>query len=241
MKAMFLCAATLLIASPTFAAGIDLTSIACPNNAGAMGGDAGSVDCANGSVVVVFGTFQPSEAISDLVGLEGIIDLQGPDLDASSFWNVTSTGCGSNGVLGFSHVRPAVGCTGYVSTWGPTGSSEAVEATLTGSVQRIAFTCYRPTILSVAANQKLFAFEFTSDASQAVEAGGPCTGCPQSVCLVWKSGRPHRVCGLTPSELTTGTGVPGVSNALSFNGGSGLCAGLSVRTPTIDRIRSLCR
>ena len=241
MKAMFLCAAMLLVVSPVFAGGIDLTINACPGIAGAVGGDAGLVDCVGGSPTIVLCTFAPNEAISDLAGLEAVLQLQvATDLDVTNFWNMSPTGCGAN-VLVASHTRPVTGCSNHLSTWSVVGSGEGagVSRISTAGV-RIAVTVFRPTPVSVAANQRLFGFQLIFDTTQSVESGGTCNGCPDPVCLVWNVGTPRRACG-AGSALTTGTGfAAGVDNTLRFNGSS-LCSAVSARSQTIDQIRSLYR
>src|SRR5205823_5942005 len=83
-----LCLSLLLAPLPAFAAGVDLSVIACPGNAGASS-DAGSLDCAGGELLQLLGVFQPNEAHPDLVGIDATVTLTtlgaitGPD----DFWD----------------------------------------------------------------------------------------------------------------------------------------------------------
>jgi len=227
-RMLVLCASMLLATSLAQAGGMDLTINACPGAAGALGGEVGSVDCANGSSVAILGTFVAGDNITDLIALDSVLALEtSPSLDTSTFWDWTTSGCGA-GVVGINALRPSAGCAAYTNTWTPSGSGGATKAIRTsGSGERIAIVCYRGASLSVTAVQKLFAFQIVLDLSQALEQAGECTGCGQPVCLRWLSARPASAAGNPTTELTHGTGLAaGIDNTISFNGGNGLCASL---------------
>jgi len=224
-----LCASMLLAASLAQASGMDLTINACPGAPGAVGGEVGSVDCANGSSITILGTFVSGDNITDLVALDSVLSLEAsPSLDASTFWDWTPSGCGTGaGVVFATSSRPSTGCTAYSNTWNSSGGGGMKAGRTTGSQQRIAVVCYRPVPLNVTAGQKMFAFQIVLDLTQSLEQGGECTGCGQPVCLRWLSARPASAAGTLTTELTHGTGlVAGIDNTISFNGGNGLCPAL---------------
>lgn len=246
-KVLFTGAALLLVASAAFAGGIDLTTGACPSHAGAVGGDAGPIagDCSEEPVITVYATWAPNEALPDLVGLDGLLEMQAlPDLDAASFWNVDATGCGATG-LNANQARPAVAVCGtapnaYTAAWSPAGSGNAIAALRRGpAIQRLAFTVFRPSVLSVTANQKVFGAQIFFNNNG--DLGASCGGCLSPVAMVWNSGKPGT--GGTPAtELTGPTGfAPGVNNCVGFNGGASNCAAVPVKNRSWGQLKSLYR
>lgn len=249
-KVLILCAAMTLAASSAFAVGgIDISVGACPGNVGAVG-DNIPIDCAGGAGVIILGTWGPAEAISDLVALDGVLDLYvAGGLDGAGFWDFDPSGC-NNGALQTSQARPGTGCAtpvAYTASWAVAGSGTAVAAYYPGTgvrnkTLRMAFTCFRPTLLSVAAGQKLFGFQLIVDGANAVEAGGACVGCGQVISLAWNEGTPGAAGGLAAAtSLTSPTGnFPGFGNCAGLSGAPD-CAAVPTKKRTWGQLKSLYR
>ena len=167
-----------LLALPAHAVGVDLNVVACPGNAGSSN-DAGTLDCAGGSTLVLLGTFQPAEAIADLVAADAILDMTivGDVHSTQNFWDLgTANQVALNGAPG----RPAAGCPNYVNAFGVANSGFATAAAVQAPNRiRMATTSYRINNLAVVANERIFAFQLLFDLSTSVEAnqGGTMTGC----------------------------------------------------------------
>ncbi len=255
MKIIFITAALALIATWAFAGGIDLSVNACPDNAGAT--PFATTDCSGATPLAILGTWEPNEAIPDLSNLDGTLQYAvAGDLDTSSFWNFDGLndcargGLGAGGPLRSSQARPASGCESpaYTDTWGVTGSGTAIGgAQSTPRTGKIAFTCYRPSPLGVAAGQRLFGMQIVIDTSEATEAGqgGTCTGCTEGACIVWLEGRPEGFGSSTPTNIQgpTGSGAgQGITTGVIINAGLvGLCAVVPVRRRTWGSLKSLYR
>src|SRR5262245_26901480 len=221
--------------------GIDLSVGACPGNPGAIK-DVVPIDCASGNSIVILGTWAPAEAITNLVALDGVLELYvAGGLDGAGFWDLAELpnrdefGCNA-GALSSNQARPATGCetpNTYKGCWDPIGSGTAVAAfyyptDARGSIVRIAFTCYRPTLLSVSAGEKLFGFQLIIDGRNAVEVGGTCAGCDQAATLTWIEATPGANGPPNPTILSSPTGnFQGFGLQLSLDG--------SVPVPTVKR------
>jgi hypothetical protein len=169
-KVLVLCVALALYATSAFAAGADLTYAACPGNAGATD-QATGFDCSTGDILSFYGVFQPVEAMPDLVSISAIMDIAvNGDLGTNAgFWDFENN---SSGLI-LSHARPTAGCAGYVATWSPNGSGEAIAfRRQSPSNLRMGIVCYRPTNLSTTANQKLYGFNIAFDGSTSAEFNG---------------------------------------------------------------------
>ena len=222
-KLLLLCAALCLFASSAHAVGCDLTVIACPGGAGASN-DAGTLDCAGGAGIILLGTFQPNEAITDLVAADAILDFNVTGgVAASNFWDLEVA---NNAALGITRARPAICSPTYANSWSPAGSGEGAAAAVQSATRcRVATTCYRPTNLNAALNAKLFGFQLSIDGSTAFEAGGTATGCLTPVGVSLQQLTPQAASGAPTTILTTGSQM---LNTVIING-----AGLP--TPTTHR------
>ena len=224
-RILLLTAIMALVATSAFAVGgIDLSTVACPGNAGSIG-TLGVPDCVNG--IVVLGTWSPAEAIADLTALDGsMTGTVAGGRAANGFWDFDAqTGCNAAG-LNSSQARPA-GCTSpaYTATWSPAGSGTAIAGIgQTANQEGLGFTVFRPSILSVAADQNLFGLQVTIAPDNAVENGGACSGCTNAgFTLSWDEGLPRSASGAlaAPTPLHGPTGhFPGFDNSMSFNGGA---------------------
>jgi hypothetical protein len=243
-KVLILCVALALYATSAFAVGADLTATACPGNAGSAS-EVGTFDCSVGDVLQFFCNFQPNEAIPDLVGIDCVCDLavQGDLATTASFWDF---GTGNPAALGLSHTRPAAGCTGYLSTWSPVGSGEAVAyAPRSPSITRMGIVAFRPTILAVTANQKLFGWALTVDTGTSAEFNGGvgpagCSTVPATMVLQQLS--PGSSTGAATSLLVAGS-LASNCNLIGANGtaGSPNCLAVPVQRHTWGRLKSLYR
>jgi hypothetical protein len=230
-------AAMLVLATSAHAVGgIDLSVNACPGNPGAIG-DVVPIDCASGASTVILGTWAPAVDIAGLVSLDGLLYLYVPaGLAQAGFWDFAE-GCNSS-ALSTSKDRPGTGCAqpDYLDCWSPNGSGTAVATSYAGGDRgnfiAIVFTSYRPTLLSVSADQNLFGVQIVIDGRNAMEAGGSCAGCSQQVSLAWTEASPGSACCPTAHLSSPSGHYPGFGNCIGF---SGLphCSGWPV--PTIKR------
>ena len=218
-KILLLCAALCLFASSAYAVGCDLTVVACPGVAGASN-DAGTLDCAGGVTLVVLGTFQPAEAIADLVAADAILDITVANANSgSNFWDFqTANSAALNGAPN----RPATLCSTYTNAFGVANSGFAAAAAVQSPNRvRIATTSYRPSNLAAALNQKIFAFQLSFDLSTSAEAnqGGTSTGCQSPAGIVLEQIIPGSASNAPVTTLSTGTGtIPGGLNSVIANG-----------------------
>ncbi len=217
-KTLLLCGLLCLFATSAFAIGADLTVVACPGVAGASN-DAGTLNCAGGSTLLLLGTFQPAEAIADLVAADAILDftIAGGDINSSAnFWDLqTNNSAALNGAPG----RPTSGCSTYANAFGVANSGFAAAAAVQRSDRvRVATTSYRPNNLATTANQKIFAFQLLIDLSTSAEASGAGgNGCLQPIALALEQIIPGSASNAPVTTLTSG------SSALNYvlaNGGS---------------------
>lgn len=217
-KVLLLSTALCWFATSAFAVGADLTVVACPGVAGASN-DAGALDCAGGSTLVLLGTFQPAEAIADLVAADAILDftVAGGDMNSSaSFWDLqVSNSAALNGAA----ARPGSGCSTYNNAFGVANSGFAAAAAVQRSDRvRVATTSYRPSNLAATLNQKIFAFQLLIDLSTSAEASGSGgTGCTLPIALALEQIIPGSASNAPVTTLTSG------SSALNYvlaNGGS---------------------
>ena len=243
-KVLILCGALALYATSAFAVGVDLTAAACPGNAGSAS-EVASFDCSVGDVLQFFCNFQPNEAIPDLVAIDCVADLavQGDLATSANFWDFFST---NGAAVGLSHVRPATGCTGYLSTWSPVGSGEAIAySPRSPSIIRMGVVCFRPSVLAVTANQKLFGYAMTIDTGTSAEFNGGvgpvgCSTVPAT--MVLQQLVPGSATGLSTSTLVAGS-LATNCNLIGANGTSGspTCQAVPVQRHTWGRLKSLYR
>lgn len=248
-KIALLTAACALVASAAFAApGADLSSGACPDNTGASSSHI--VDCAGGEFMTVLVTWSPNENIASLVGMDCLLETAvGGDLNnVAGFWNFDPAGC-NPAAISNAFGRPSTGCSSpaYTATWGNAGIAGIATANRSATTEESAFNCARATNLSVTAGQRLFGSAIGVDASTSLEAGagGTCTGCTLPVCLYLKQITPASSdANEHPTPLNTPTGngaAQGISNLLTLNGGTGLCATVPTHKNTWGQLKSLYR
>jgi hypothetical protein len=231
------CAAFALLPGRAFAVGVDFSTVACPGNAGATA--YATMDCAAGGSLILLVTFQPNEAISDLVEVDADVCLHTrTDFETSAtFWNFTAGG--DLAAVHASPARPAAGCGGYsAGGWTTSFVSPGVIQPpwglhfTAGSVSAGGF--------SVVANQKIFAMQLIIDASSSVEAGGTMTGCALPVDLAVMELDLRRASGGSGTPLTAGSLTGG---AVMLNGADvSDCKGdLPVHRNTWGQLKSLYR
>lgn len=234
---LLVCAAMLAFTTSAHAVGgIDISTVACPGNAGALGNLA-TIDCASGAGIIILGTWSPAENIADLTNLDGTFYLYtAAGFSNAAFWDFDAAGCNFL-ALSSSQARPTSGCTtpvAYTATWSLAGSGTAIAAgrNPTGSNNRIIipFTCYRPGLLSVTTSDHLFGVQVIVDGSTATEAGGTCAGCSQNVSIGWSDAFPGAAT-MTPTALFAPTGnFPGFGQCMGV-GATPNC----VAVPTVKR------
>ena len=221
-KLLLISAALCLFATSAFASGISLTVTACPGGAGATG-SAGTIDCATGGIITMLAVFQPAEAISDLVGIDAILDVtvNGDVTGPQNFWDFAIVNAAG---LGTDHRRPAAGCSVgsvYTNTWNVGSAGSAAAGLVRGPSQvRIAAQCQRPSLLAVVANQKLFGFQMTIDPSTSSEQGGLANGCTSAAGVVLEHIIPGSAGGSPTTTLTSPDGASGQGQSVIFNGAS---------------------
>ena len=224
-KLLLTCVALCLLASSAFASGLNLTVTACPNNAGSSN-DAGTLDCAGGQMVTMLATFQPAEAIADLVGIDAIlyITVNGDVNTTQNFWDISPTGTGNPTGMSTDHRRPATVCAAaagnYTNTWNVASAGSAYGAAIISpSRVRVAAQCQRPSILAVVPNQKLFGFQMTIDATTSIESGtGAALGCTSAAAVSLEQIAPGSQINLPTTVLTSPDAGSGKGQVVLFNG-----------------------
>lgn len=225
-----------LVASPVHAVGVDLNVVACPGNAGASN-NAGTLDCAGGSTLVLLGTFQPAEAVADLVAADAILDMTivGDLGSTGNFWDFENANRDAlNGAPG----RPTAGCPNYVNAFGVANSGFAAAAAVQApSRLRIATTSYRINNLAVVANERIFAFQLLFDLSTSVEAGqgGTTTGCTAPMGIAFAGLIPGSASNTPVTTLTSG------SSSLSSVVANGATQPLPLVAQTWGQVKSMYR
>lgn len=241
-KVLVLCVALALYATSAFAAGADLTAVACPGNAGATD-QATGFDCTLGDIISFYGVFQPVEAMPDLVSISAIMDLAvNGDLGSNaSFWDFENN---SSGLI-LSHARPTAGCAGYVATWSPNGSGEAIAfKRQSPSNLRMGIVCYRPTNLSTTANQKLYGFNIAFDTSTSADAGGGTgVGCNSiTSTMLLQEVFPTTASGSATTSLVVGASATNCTQiGHGATTGAPSCGAVPVSRHTWGRLKSLYR
>ena len=216
-KTLIICAALCLFATSAFASGINLTVTACPGVAGSRG-DAGTLDCAAGQIVTMLATFQPVEALTDLVGLDAILDItiNGDVSGPANFWDFAVA---NTGALGTDHKRPTTGCTPYNNVWNVGSAGSAAAGAVRGPGQvRLAASVQRPSFFVNTANQKLFGFQMSVDASTSAEGGGSANGCATAAGIVLEQIIPASSAGTPTTTLTSPDALSGQGQSVLFNG-----------------------
>lgn len=236
-KILLLCTAMALFVTSAFAAGVDLTVVACPGGTGET--QSATLDCTGASgPVTLLVSFEPNEAITDLVAADMLMDLgiTGGDLGSSAnFWDFAVANTGG---LSVSRLRPSVGCSAFTNAWSVAGSGEGSGALIKSpTAERVAMSVFRPSNLSVAAGQKIFGIQATIDPTTAVEAGGSGVGCSMPVNLVLNQLNPGSAGGAPTTPLTSGALV---GNCVSVNGGNN-CAAVPTSRHTWGQLKSLYR
>jgi len=238
MKLLLAMAALALCASTAFAVGVDLNFDACPGNAGAS--QVTTIDCAGGATVTAHLTFAPAEAVADLVAVDTILDfyVTGGDINTTAnFWDFATTN--QNG-LGLLHTRPGVGCTGYTNTWSQTGAGVSLGALVRSPTNvRVAAGSYRPGAISTLANQKLYGYQLTLDATTSVQGGGTQGGCTLPAALVVDHAIPQSSVG-TPTTTLTGPSL-NPSLCAHINGDVTSCGAVPAVRHTWSELKSLYR
>ena len=85
---------------------------------------------------------------------------------------------------------------------------------------RIAAQCQRPSFLTVIANQKLFGFQMSVDASTSAEGGGAALGCGSAAGIVLEQIIPGSAVGTFTTMLTSPDVSSGQGQSVIFNGAS---------------------
>jgi hypothetical protein len=237
-KVLLLCAAMALVATSAFAVGADLNFGACPGNAAATT-DA-TFDCAGAGALVMYCTFQPNEAMPDLVGIDTVVDftIVGGDVNNSaSFWDFQNANSVAYAV---SHVRPTTICNAYTAAWSVGGSGEGQAAVVRSPSQvRIGASAYRPSDLSVTANQKIYGYSLTIDGSTAIEAGGAGVGCTLQAVVALNQVNP----GTSSGTPTTALSSPSTNGTPCdhINGDVSNCSIVPTARHTWGQLKSLYR
>jgi hypothetical protein len=198
----------------------------------------------SGGGLTVVVTFQPYEAIPDLIALDGEFVAQVvADLTTNGFWNFDPHGCHYGG-LGIANVRPP-NCASpeYADTWSLPGSVTNIVCVQTGpSTEAMPFSVDRPGGLAVTTDEKVFGATITVDGAAATEVGGSCGGCSAPFFLVCQAVFPRSAGAAIPSQLDFPTGAhPGVTNMIGVNGGMSLCCAVPARKHTWGQLKSLYR
>lgn len=238
-KLMILVAAMALYATSAFAVGCDFNWNACPGGAGSAT-DA-TIDCAGAGAVTGYMTFQPSEALTDLVAVDTIVDIMVPGsaFTSANFWDFENVNAAA---LAVSRVRPATICAAYSYIWNIAGSTEGYGALVfptNPSHVRIAAGANRPSNFSSAANAKIFGYALTIDGSTSTEGGGTADGCALPVVMALNQALVGSAGG-TPTTLLTAPST-NASPCNHINGDASLCGAVPTQRHTWGRLKSLYR
>lgn len=233
-----------LLASRASAAGLDLSALACPGNTG-ISDDAGTLDCANGSVVELLVTFEPAEDIADFDRFDVLIygQVAGGDLSSTaSFWGPRS-GWFQSGSFGVA-AAPRNGmasCVGYTRALDGVAGGVAGAVNVTGATTfRIDAIGYRETALPLLANQKVLALVLRFDSAVHIPAESPLPGCNLPVCFSLQQLTP-RHSDNTPATTLTTSALYGTLVSINGSGGRVECALVPVRRQTWGQLKTLYR
>ncbi len=275
MKPALVLASLLAFAFPAtaIAGSIALSVGGCPGNVGALGGDATrvpedcghnpfcsgtdysnftgprAIDCSTGDPIVILATWTPNEDIPDLSNLDGSLKIETDgDLTQSTFWNFDPVGCNVT-ALSSSQLRPASGCDApdYLDAWNAPGSGSAVGGALSSPTkEKLSFTCYRPTPLSVTAGQKLFGIQIIVDVSKSADRGGTCSSCctAGNLGIGWEVARPGSLGSSVPTNISWANGfslAPGFTDAVGLFSTAAACAAVPTTRHTWGQLKSLYR
>ena len=249
MSRAVLVASLLALASSAHAAGLDLTSGACPGNPGATA-DGGSFDCVNGNVLEMILTFEPAEDIPQFISFDATFhgELAGGDLNSTAtFWNAANDG--PNAALlnvAFAPIGGFAVCGGYTRTFGAVTGSGLVAAMVveTPATFRIVAAGFLPAPRAVAQDEKLFGLAIDFDATSPSQREAPLTGCSQPVCITAQQVTPNRydsASGRT-EPMTTLTSAASFGTLVGFNGAAGTqCYAVPARRHTWGALKALYR
>ena len=258
-KLLILCALLAVAAAPAFAQtnpGIDLTangfcSTTASNTGQSDGGALTAADCAArataGTFVTLYCTLIPAEPISDASGIDGELDIAivGDWTQPSGqFWDMGPTGCmtAAGAAPTISGVRPTTaGVCGTALTvkqaWGTTGvyTTTVDDA----SHERVFYTMSVPATSNIAAGQRMFGYSLTYDPLFSADGGqgGTCGTCQTPICFTTQ-GKPASFNGNPTTNLSSGTGNPGVTNRAFYNAG---CVIVPTTKGTWGKLKSLYR
>lgn len=245
MRRILLLATTLsLLASSVSASGFDLSALACPGNSG-ISDDAGTLDCATGSVVELIVTFQPAEDIADFDRFDVLLygQVAGGDLSSTaSFWGPGS-GWFQSGAFGVA-AAPRDGmasCGGYTRALDGVSGGVAGAVNVTGATTfRIDALGYRETPMSLTANQKVLAMVLRFDSAVHIPAESPLPGCSLPVCFSLQQLTP-RHSDNTPGTILKTSAQFGTLVSINGSGGQVECALVPVRRQTWGQLKQLYR
>jgi len=244
--------ASILSATPAFAGGVDISYGACPGGAGASG-NAGSLDCAGGGETTLLLTWQPPQAIPDLLECEFHLQLTvGGDLYTNaSFWFIQQfDNIGNSNGFDVNYNRPSLpGCSAYRNIWGAVSCHGANIGAEVGpsptSNEDVVILSYRCVPGSVAAEEKVFGAQFTIRAWTSDEYTGHDAnrGCSLPVCLTVTHAQPRTQTGANggadPAPIT---GAASFSNTVAINGAvAGACGAVPARRATWGSLKQLYR
>jgi hypothetical protein len=238
-KLILTCIALAAGASSAFAIGVDMNFNACAGVAGSS--QTATIDCANGGALAGFVSFAPAEAITDLVALDSIVDIQitGGDVNTTAnFWDF------GHNVLAMTSLRNSTACSGYSSTWGTGGGNTNVGQVQSPTKVRMAWGSYRPApAFNSLANQKLFGYSFTIDGSLSVldtADGGTLNGCQLPAVIVVTQATPQSDNPATSNTTLTGPNL-NPEPCVHVNGDVTTCGAVPAARHSWSQLKSLYR
>jgi FlgD Ig-like domain/IPT/TIG domain len=214
------------VAPPTFASGLDLTWSAC--NAGtSAGNDNLDFDCANPAFgATLFANYRLPRAMSQLVAMDAVIDIETATVPLQPFWHFELGGCNTD-ALSLSAGRPSTECptASNGTAWGPAGSAAqaAITAYLPSQTNRaqmlitVARALNNP--IAVPGGTNYYAFHL----NLFMDGAGACAGCSDAAQLSWSTATFYSAASNEAPLVVTAPGLR--SKLVRVNGG---LPGLSV-------------
>jgi len=225
-------------------AGLDLAWKACSQMPTATSSQV--ADCANSTVLDLYGTLQLDSDFPGFVDLEMAFDLRTTALAMPAIWNVESNACGGGQdvLLDLGGTGPQCPVTSYsFAIW---NTNRSIQSEIHYSIDpedprhaRLQIVGHRssrdPTVLRAGTNYAVFGLALPL--SRATESGGLCGGCDAPLAIVWNSATLHSA---SASRTISGPGLG--SSCVTLNGAPlELCGVTPVRARTWGTVRTLYR
>ena len=199
----------------------------------------------NTSFLELIVSFQPAADVTDVIGIEAVVDVQHAAPALPDWWSMTSTGCRAGELFASADFTTFGGC---VDPWAGAGSAEVqgydVGAPRGGANQaRIkAVAGVLPADARTLLASHIYYGVRIRFRTGKTSGGTACAGCLQAACLVLNGVVIRRLPGSPGGDVTiTGVGA-GNPNWVTWRGGAGAeCTLVPARRATWGAIKTLYR